>query len=70
MKDGRAAMNERIFNSFKEYESIYFPNKNHESLVEAKDSNASQLAARAIKKHSDKLKIIKCADPVHSQGNP
>lgn len=61
-------MNERIFNSFKEYESAYFPDKGHESSSEANVSVASLLATRAIEKHSDKLKSIKCAEPVHSQG--
>ena len=67
MKNGGTVMNERVFNSFKEYESVYFLNKNNESLVEANFSVASHLAIRAIEKHSDKLKGIKCAEPVHSQ---
>lgn len=60
-------MNDRIFYSFKEYENTYFPNNANELLIPKDISIACQLASRAIEKHADKLKNIKCIE-VHSQG--
>lgn len=61
-------MDERFFNSYNEYKKNYFPDVVEDSFPKTNGSVASQLAIRAIEKHSEKLKKIKCAEPVHSQG--
>ncbi len=56
MKNGGTVMNERIFKSFKEYKSAYFPDSAHEPLVQENVSDACDMATRAIEKHAEKLK--------------
>lgn len=61
-------MNERIFISYNEYKKNYFPDAIEESFPKTNGSVASQLAIRAIEKHSEKLKKIECAEPVNCLG--
>ena len=61
-------MSECIFCSYNEYKKKYFSNAIEDSFPKTNGSVASQLAIRAIEKHSEKLKKIKCAKPMHSSG--
>lgn len=53
-------MTERYFKSFVEYEHTYFPNKESKPLLYENDSVGNQLATRAVEKHIEKLKKLKC----------
>ncbi len=55
-------MNNGVLKSYEEYKKTYFPKTNRNFDTDNEIDIATQLAAKAVKKHSRKIKKINCGD--------